>query len=146
LNNNTNGNGEMKKNGVLETFKKFWQDNIKKHYRKISIMIGSTLAVIISSILRYLCTLIEASSISIQTASTMVTILVALESLIIGLTIIIFGKVKNGNGYEIPETKDIVKLLKEDPFFRKYANLRIAEKYNKYSEEAHKELKKNGAV
>ena len=107
---------------IKQLFLDFWCNNIKKNYKEISYAIGTFIAVVIGQIITLV--LIGAS---IQ----VVAIGVAVDTLVTYLLMKFFGKTQNGNGKGLPETKEIIKLLKRDPFFRKYANDNISDFYHK---------------
>jgi len=115
----------MKKGEVRKVFSKFWCNNIKKNYKKISISIGTFLTVVISAIIRYVCYLVENTGIELHLASTLLAILVGFEALTVGVTILIFGKAQNGNGYDVPPNKVFVKLYRKDKSFREYTKNKL---------------------
>jgi len=101
---------------IKDLFMKFWADNIKKNYKKISVALGVFFNTTLLAILAYLCSV---SSLLEPSLALMIGgLLLAVEGLGTTLFFLIFGKAQNGNGYGMPENKYILKLVKEDPELR----------------------------
>lgn len=113
---------------IVELFKKLWEDNIKTNYKKISISLSSFLSTIILLIIYYVCDILE--EVGTREALLGFGILVAVNLFVSGLLTFIFGKAQNGNGYNMPETKAIVDLIKKDAEFREMAKQKLLEHLN----------------
>jgi len=99
---------------IINLFKEFWCDNIKTNYKKISIAIGSGANMILGAVMWYYIDLMSVSP-DIRLATMIIVILVAIWGIGSMLILSFFGKTKNGNGYELPESKMIIDLVKADP-------------------------------
>jgi hypothetical protein len=107
---------------IKNVFLDFWSNNIKRNYKEISYAIGTFIAVAVGQVI---------TLVLIGATIQIVAIGIAIDTLITYLLMKFFGKTQNGNGKGLPETKELVKLLRRDPFFRKYANNKIADFYYK---------------
>ena len=91
-----------------ELLKKFWANNIRKNYKKISLAVGTFLNILVGWVFFGLCETIPGASplwIGIIAVSTV-------------LVFSFFGTKKNGNGYRISPTKKIIKVLEQNPMIR----------------------------
>lgn len=104
---------------LCEIFEKFWADNIKTNYKRISFAIGTFLSVFTGQ-------LIAAGMIAAP--PWVVVILTAFDTLLTFLIISVFGKATNGNGHNVPSDKEIGILLKNDKEAREYIKERMKEK------------------
>ena len=108
-------------------FKKLWADNIKKNYKRISVLFGGFASAVISAGVRILCSVIESGQIPIAVGSGLVAMLVALEIFTVGVAIIMFGRAHNGNGYKVPANKDFQVLYKTDDEYKAFTNKKLKE-------------------
>lgn len=108
---------------IKEIFLKFWCDNIKKNYKKISYALG----VLITTVVGYVIILVTST-----TSPEIMGIAIAIDGFMTYLAFTVFGKTQNGNGYGKPETKLLLKVMEEDDEFRLLA-LKKAEEYVKKS-------------
>jgi len=114
-----------------ELLKKFWADNIKKNYKKISIIIGSLVSGLISAVIGIVCGMVESSTLPTYIGSGLVGMLTVIEMSTIGICIIIFGKAQNGNGYKVPANKDFQVLYKTDEEYKSYTDKKLIEHIEK---------------
>ena len=120
---------------IKQLFLDFWCNNIKKNYKEISYAIGTFIAVVVGQVI---------ALVLIGATIQVIAIGIAIDTLVTYLLMKFFGKTQNGNGKGLPETKELVRLLKRDPFFRKYANDKIADFYLKNGEKAKLEDEEDG--
>lgn len=99
--------------------KRFWADNIKTNYKRISFAIGTFLSVFTGQII---------AQGMISAEPWVVVILSALDTLLSFLIISMFGKATNGNGHEVPSDKEIALLIKTDKLTRDFIKNRIQTK------------------
>ena len=88
--------------------KKFWANNVRKNYKRISIAFGTFLNIIIGWIFFGLCDIYPGASVIWVSIIAVSTIFV----------FSFFGTKKNGNGYRISPTKKIIKVLEQNPLIR----------------------------
>jgi len=111
---------------IKETFRKFWADNIKTNYKKISVAIGVATNSITSAVIAYFisqCLLIG----DINLGLLIVGILIPLQGLLNLLCFYVFGKATDGNGYGVPETHVIVDVIKKDTDLQDYIKEKVIE-------------------
>jgi len=111
---------------LKELFGKFWYNNIKTQYKKISVGIGTATNGITTAVIGYVIASAIASG-DVALAGLVIGILLPIQGLINALCFHIFGKATNGNGYHVPETKLIVDVVKKDPVLRKFIRDKILE-------------------
>jgi len=112
---------------IIDMFKKLWQDNIKTNLKKISAAIGTTTNSISTAVVGYYVAIAIASG-SIELLLLVMGILLPLQGLVNLLCYYIFGSVKNGNGYDIPENKYILELVKNDPEVRNFVKKKYTDR------------------
>ena len=112
---------------TFDLFKKFWCNNIKTNYKKISIAIGSGLNMILGAVMWYYVDLMMASP-DTRLSTMIIVILIAIWGIGSMLVLLFFGKTKNGNGYGIPESKMIIDLVKSDPELQAIMKEKIVER------------------
>jgi len=111
---------------IKKIFVKFWCNNIKTHYKHISVGIGTLTSSIITAIISFfIARAIICGDVSL--AMLAIGIFLPIQGFINALCFYIFGKTKNGNGYKVPETKMIVDIVKKDDILRNFVRKRIVE-------------------
>jgi len=113
---------------IRELFMKFWADNIKTNYKKISIACGTGINMIIGAVLGFC--MEAAYSMGNSLGMTIVMILFAIQVVTNVIVFSIFGKATNGNGYNMPETKLIVDVIRENQELRDSVKAAINKKIN----------------
>lgn len=88
--------------------KRFWADNVKSNYKKISIGIGTVLNIVLGYYMFLLCTIYPELS----------PIWIGIEAFVTVVLLSFFGTRKNGNGYEVPATKKVLKVLETNSIIR----------------------------
>lgn len=96
-----------------QQLKCFWANNLVKNYKKISVAIGTTINIVVSTLIGHYVTIIPIWAIGI---------LYAIQALVNVLVISFFGSRENGDGYL---EKDILKLIREDERLEQYITSRI---------------------
>ena len=112
---------------IIKMFKEFWGNNIKTHLKKISAGIGTTTSSITTAIVSYYIA-IAMNSADIGLALLIIGILLPIQGLINILCYHIFGKASNGNGYDIPENKYILELVKKDAEVRELVKAKYTQR------------------
>lgn len=107
-------------------FSRFWCNNIKIHYKHISVGIGTLTSLITTAVVGYFTAGAIASG-NVELAILIIGILLPIQGFINTLCFYIFGKTRNGNGYRVPETKMIVDVIKKDEMLRNFIRKKIAE-------------------
>ena len=97
-----------KSESIWELLKKFWANNVRKNYRKISQAVGTFLNILIGWIFIELCGIYPLFS----------PVWVGIIAVTTVLVFSFFGTKKNGNGYRISPTKKIIKVLEQNPIIR----------------------------
>jgi len=111
---------------------KFIENNIRTNLKKIMIGFGTFLSTVITAVISYF----MSKTLSLpdpELAVLIITILMGVEGLSSLLILSIFGKAKNGNGYNVPETKTIVELIKKDEEVREYMREKLLRYFNEES-------------
>lgn len=114
-------------------FAKFWFNNIKTHYKQISIGIGTLSSSITTAVIGY-CVAQAIACGNVELAVLVIGILLPIQGFINAMCFYIFGKAVNGNGYKVPETKQIVDLVKRDEEVRSYVKGKILDYIHKDSQ------------
>jgi len=114
-------------------FSKFWFNNIKTHYRQISIGIGTLTSSITTAVIGF-CVADAIGCGNIELAVLIIGILLPIQGFINAMCYYIFGKAVNGNGYRVPETKAMVDVVKRDEEARAYMKDKILHYINKDSQ------------
>ena len=112
---------------IIDMFKKLWCNNIKTHLKKISAAIGTTTNSITTAVVGYYIAIAIATA-NIELLLLVMGILIPLQGLVNLLCYYIFGSVKNGNGYQIPENKYILELVKNDEQVRELVKAKYTDR------------------
>lgn len=105
---------------IKKLFTDLWCNNIKTHYKSIS----AALAVFIVSTFGIFTTQLAGI-----VGPVFAGIFYALDFSASYICFKVMGKIENGNGKDIPSTKELLTLFKEDKDFRKLAYEKLAKKY-----------------
>ena len=97
---------------TIDMFKKFWADNIKTNMKKISIAMGVLINTVLLSVLGY--AMDVAYTLQSRLAIMLIGIIFGIGAFSNVMIMYIFGKAKNGNGYDMPDNKYILDLIKHD--------------------------------
>jgi len=97
-----------KNESFWELIKKFWANNIRTNYKKISIALGTFLNIAIGWFFFEMC----------EIAPDFSPIWIGIIAVTTILVFSFFGTKKNGNGYRISPTKKIIKVLEQNPIIR----------------------------
>jgi len=96
----------------MSTFKKFWANNIKTNMKKISVATGMLINTILLSVLGY--AMDVAYTMQSRLAIMLIGIIFGVGAFSNAMVIYVFGKAKNGNGYDLPDNKYILDMIKHD--------------------------------
>ena len=93
-------------------FRKFWADNIKTNMKKISVAMGVLINTVLLSVLGY--AMDVAYTLQSRLAIMLIGIIFGVGAFTNVIVMYIFGKAKNGNGYDLPDNKYILDMIKND--------------------------------